>query len=65
MEKEVKKEVQWKKEPADKDYPNAVSYLTLLFSKVSADWYGKRLQRCSHERIRRERHFQGKWPTRT
>lgn len=44
MEKEVKKEVQWKKEPDEHDYPNAVSYLTLLFSKVSADWYGKRLQ---------------------
>ena len=44
MEKEVKKEVVWKKEPADKDYPAAVSYLTLLFSKVSAEWYGKRLQ---------------------
>ena len=43
MEKEVKKEVVWKKEPADKDYPAAVSYLSLLFPKVSAEWYGKRL----------------------
>ena len=41
MEKEVKKEVVWKKEPSDKDYPAAVSYLTLLFPKVSAEWLAR------------------------
>lgn len=44
MEKEIKKQVIWKREPSDKDYPNALSYLTLLYPKVSAEWLVKRLE---------------------
>ena len=44
MEKEAKKEVKWKKEPADKDYVSALSYLTLLYPKSSAELIVKRLE---------------------
>ena len=42
------KEVKWKKN-RKRDYPAAVSYLTLIFPKVSAEGSGKRLERRSHE----------------
>ena len=44
MEKEVKKEVNWKKEPAAKDYPAALSYLSLLYPEMSAEVLVKRLE---------------------
>lgn len=38
------KEVKWKKVPDDHDYPNALSYLTLLYPEMSAQVIVKRLE---------------------
>ena len=42
--KEIKKEVNWKEEPSAKDYPAALSYLTLLYPEMSAEVIVKKLE---------------------